>query len=298
MQIIELGEQLNCPVVLCLGFFGTMHKGHVELLNRAKMRARMVGARVALFTFDNNHLSVLKRDETVVYTYEERLSIYRSLDIDYVITANFNDSFKKLSGNEFLSLLTDYDLDGGIFCGFDYRCGSDRLDALGIRKYFKQTKDYPVYIVEQIDVDGEKVSTSLIKKYLADNQIHKVNDLLTESFFVQGNVIHGRGVGKTLGFPTANVAVPAEKLLPVGVFAAGTVINGKEYRAIVNIGDAPTFGVGRKALEAHVINFSGDLYGKALKISFTKFLRPITKFNSAQELIAQLARDKEAALYD
>ena len=254
MEVIELGKQLNSPIVLCLGFFGTMHKGHVELLNRAIMRARRVGAKVALFTFDNNHLSVLKRDETVVYTYEERLLIYQSLGVDYVITANFNDDFKRLSGKDFLSRLTVYDIDGGVFCGFDYRCGSDRLDALGIRKYFKQTKDFPVYIVEQIDVDGEKVSTSLIKKYLAASRIDKVNDLLTEPFFVQGEVVHGRGVGRTLGFPTANVAVPAEKLLPVGVFAAATVIDGKVYRAIVNIGNAPTFGVGRKALEAHVIS--------------------------------------------
>lgn len=298
MQIVKLGEQLNCPLVLCLGFFGTMHKGHVELLSRAKSRARMTSAKVALFTFDNNHLAVLKRDETVVYTYDERLSIYQSLGVDYVINANFNDNFKNLTGKQFLSELSNYDLDCGIFCGFDYRCGSDRLDASGIRKYFKQTKDYPVYIVEQIDVDGEKVSTSLIKKYISSNCIDKVNDLLSEPFFVVGNVIHGRSVGKTLGYPTANVAVPAEKLLPAGVFSARISVDGTEYRAIVNIGNAPTFGVESKTLEAHLINFNGDLYGKALKISLLKYLRSITKFNSAEELRAQLKQDTEAALND
>ena len=298
MQIVKLGEQLNCPVVLCLGFFGTMHKGHAELLSRAKMRARMTNAKVALFTFDNNHLAVLKRDESVVYTYDERLSIYQSLGVDYVITANFNDNFKSLTGKEFLSKLSNYDLDCGIFCGFDYRCGSDRLDALGIRKYFKQTKDYPVYIVEQIDADGEKVSTSLIKKYISSNRIDKANGLLSEPFFVDGKVIHGRGVGKTLGYPTANVAVPAEKILPVGVFSANVNVDGTEYRAIVNIGNAPTFGVASKTLEAHLINFNGDLYGKTLKISLLKYLRSITKFNSAEELRAQLKKDTEAALND
>lgn len=296
MQIIKLGEQLNTPIVLCLGFFGTMHKGHVELLHRAKMRARMTNAKVALFTFDNNHLAVLNRDESVVYTYDERLSIYQSLGVDYVITSNFNDGFKKLTGKEFLSKLASYDLDSGIFCGFDYRCGSDRLDALSIRKYFKQTKDFPVYIVEQIDADGEKVSTSLIKKYISSNLIDKANALLSEPFFVDGKVIRGRGVGKTLGYPTANVSVPDEKMLPIGVFSANIIIDGIENRAIVNIGSAPTFGIERKTLEAHLLNFDGNLYGKTVKISLLKYLRPIKHFDSAQELSLQLQRDKEEAL--
>lgn len=298
MQIIQLGEQLNCPLVLCLGFFGTMHKGHVELLNRAKLRARITNSKVALFTFDNNHLAVLGRDKSVVYSFDERISLYENLGVDYVITATFDDDFRKLTGKDFLSKFSRYNLDSGVFCGFDHCCGRDRLDALGIRKYFKKNGDIPVYIVEQISVDGEKVSTSRLRKYLSSNQIDKANALLSEPFFVVGLVTHGRGVGKTLGFPTANVVVSDEKLLPSGVFSATVDIDGTKHRAIVNIGNTPTFEITRYAFEVHVINYCDDLYGKTLKVSLIKYLRPITKFSSISELAAQLQRDKEEALHD
>lgn len=298
MQIIQLGDQLNCPLAVCLGFFGTMHKGHVELLNRAKLRARATNSKIALFTFNNNHLAVLGRGNSVVYTFDERLRLYEALGVDYVITATFDDAFRQLTGKEFLMKFTRYNLAGGVFCGFDHCCGCDRLDALGIRNFFKENGNIPVYVVEQICIDGEKVSTSLLRNYLINNEINKANALLSEPFFVTGTVTHGRGVGKTLGFPTANVVVPDEKLLPSGVFSATVGIDGTQYRAIVNIGNTPTFAIARNAFEAHVINFSDDLYGKAIKVSLLKFLRPIKRFSSPDALAAQLQRDKEETLND
>lgn len=294
MQVVKLGEQINCPIVVSLGFFGSMHKGHIELLNRAKLRADVTDSKVALFTFDNNHMAVLGGDKNVVYTFDERLSIYNSLGVDYVITAAFDNRFKSRTGEQFLSQLSAYGLQG-VVCGFDYCCGSDRLNAFGVRDYFK---DLPVYIVEQISLNGQKVSTTLVRKYLLDNRLDEVNSLLTESFFVTGEVTHGRGVGKTLGFPTANVRIPDEKLLPRGVYGGATQIDGVNYRVIVNVGNVPTFGVDYNTFEVHVLDFDGNLYGKTLKVSLTKYLRPITKFNSAQQLIEQLQHDKESVLDD
>lgn len=295
MQIVQFGEQLNRPIVVCLGFFGCMHKGHTALLEHAKAYAKQYGAEVALFTFSNNHLAVLGRDTTVFYTFDERLALYDELGVDCVIAAQFNDDFKRLSGEAFLSRFKRYNLQA-VVCGFDHRCGSDKLDSVGIKKYFANV--CPVDIVDEVTVDGIKVSTTLLRKYLLDNQICKVNSILSEPFFVIGKVIHGRGVGKTLGFPTANIVVPDEKMLPCGVFSAKTVIDGTMYHAIVNIGDTPTFNIARKAFEAHIIGFSGDLYDKIIKVSIVNFLRPITKFNSPKELSQQLQRDKEVALND
>lgn len=271
-----------------------MHIGHVELLNRAKRHAKMTNSKVALFTFSNNHLAVLKKDNTVVYTYEERLSLYDSLGVDYVIAAAFDEDFKKLRGKEFLTQLNKYNLES-VVCGFDYCCGSDRLDASGVRDFLK---DIPVYITEQVCVDGEKVSTSLIRSCLIDRKIEKVNSLLSEEFFAVGMVVHGRGVGKTLGFPTANIRLPAEKLLPNGVFGGKTTIECVTYPVIVNIGKAPTFDVIQNTFETHVINYKGDLYNKELKISLSKFLRPDIKFDSPEELVRQLQLDKESVLHD
>lgn len=298
MKVIKLGEQLNTPIVLCLGFFGSMHKGHLELLNRAKRRAKMTNGKVALFTFSNNHLAVLKRETTVLYTYEERLTIYESLGVDYVISATFDDDFKRLTGKEFLLKLNEYNLQS-VFCGFDHCCGRDRMDALSIRKYFnKISGEIPVYIVEQINVDDEKVSTSLLRDCITSNRLEKANSLLSEPFFIEGVVSHGRGIGKTLGFPTANLDVPDEKLLPCGVFSATVSIKGVTYRAIVNIGDKPTFDIARRTVEIHILDFNENLYGQVVKASLLKYLRPIIKFESAAELSRQLEHDKEEAAND
>lgn len=294
MQVVNLGKRIDDPLVVCLGFYGSMHKGHVEIIERAKLRAKMIKAKVAVFTFSNNHLSVLKNDSKLLYVFDERLSIYESLGVDYVITAKFDDEFRAQTGARFLSRFSDYDVQS-VFCGFDYSCGKDRLNAMGVRKFFQ---DPPVYIVEKIAYNNQKISTSLVRDYIINNRIDEANELLSEPFFVTGRVVHGRGMGKLLGFPTINVEIPAEKLLPSGVFKGHLSIDGTNYRAIVNIGGIPSFNVDKTTFEAHIIGFQGDLYSQNVKISILKFLRPTIKFDSAQELQIQLQHDKETALND
>ena len=296
MQVIEFGKKLNCPIVLCLGYFGTMHSGHVKLLEVAKQRARECGGKVALFTFSNNHLQVLGRDSTVVYTYPERLLLYESLGVDVVIATEFSNEFRACTGKQFVEqLLASYDL-RGVVCGFDYSCGSDRMNCSQLIAQLDGTCS--VDVVDAICWNGEKISTSLIRKLLLEANISTVNELLSEPYFVTGNVVHGRHVGIALGFPTANLQVSSEKLLPIGVFGGLTEIDGKTYRAIINIGQKPTFGLDYVNIEAHILNFDGDLYGKTLKLSLTRFLRPICKYSDANELVEQLKQDRERVLND
>ena len=295
MQVITLGDKLNTPVILCLGYFGCMHKGHVKLLETAKRRASQNGAAVALFTFSNNHLQVLGKDDKVLYTFAERLKIYESLGVDYVIAKEFDEEFRKKSGKDFIGELLRYDLKG-VVCGYDHRCGSDGTDAKQIAELLKNVCG--VDVVEQISAGGIKISTTLIKSLLAEKRLLKANELLSEPFFLTGTVAHGRGVGKTLGFPTANVSVPSDKFLPLGVYAGKADTDGQVYRCIVNIGKTPTFGIDRTAVEVHLIDFVGDLYGKTVKVSLTKYLRDIARFDSANALAEQLKKDKESACND
>ena len=295
MQVIEFGKQLNCPIVLCLGYFGTMHSGHVKLLEVAKQRARELQAKVALFTFSNNHLRVLGKDSTVVYTYPERLDLYKSLGVDVVIAAEFNSEFRSCTGSQFVEKLVKYNLKG-VVCGFDYSCGSDRMDS---KKLTEQLLGVcSVDVVDAICWNGAKVSTSLVRELLSKSDIVTANMLLSEPYFIMGEVVHGRNVGNAMGFPTANLQVSSEKLLPIGVYGGLTQIQGKTYRAIINIGQKPTFGLDYVNIEAHILNFDGNLYGATLKISLTRFLRPIRKFDDVNELIEQLKQDRETVLND
>ena len=295
MQVIEFGKQLNCPIVLCLGYFGTMHSGHIKLIELAKQCAQQHKAKVALFTFSNNHLKVLGKDATVVYTYSERLELYKSLGVDLVLAAEFNNEFRSSTGNQFVEQLIQYNLKG-VVCGFDYSCGSDRMDSITLTERLSKVCD--VDIVDAICWNNVKVSTSLVRELLFQSDISTVNKLLSEPYFIIGKVVHGRGVGNGMGFPTANLQVSTEKLLPLGVFGGRVEIDGKTYRAIVNIGQKPTFGLDYVNLEAHILNFDGDLYGRSLKVSLTRFLRPICKFNDVYELIEQLKQDRETVLND
>ncbi|MCM1194972.1 MAG: hypothetical protein NC332_03460, partial [Firmicutes bacterium] len=240
MQVVKLSEKLNCPLVVCLGYFGCMHKGHVALVDKAKRRACERGAATALFTFSNDHLKVLGKGGASLYSFYERLSLYESAGVDFVINCEFDESFRALSGEEFLSALLKFDL-RGIVCGFDYCCGSDRMDCFALKEYFADK--VLVDIVDRVSIGSEKISTSMIKRLLAEHKIEDADRLLSEPYFISGKVVSGRGVGRELGFPTANVEVFPDKLLPVGVYGGTSVIDGLEYKCIVNVGQIPTFGI-------------------------------------------------------
>lgn len=295
MQLIKFGEQLNCPVVVCLGYFGCMHVGHLRLVQSARQIADSCDAKVALFTFDNNHLAVLGRDDKIVYTFEERLALYESCGVDFVLTAHFDEKFRDTSGAEFVRLLRNYILKG-VICGFDYSCGCDRMGADRLR--FALSDVCGVQVVDAVCIDGVKVSTTLVKNLLASNRIERVNELLSEPYFVSGKVVYGRHKGGEMGFPTANVAVDNEKYLPLGVYGGIASVEGKQYKAIVNIGQKPTFDLNCITVEAHLIDFFEDLYGKKLKISLTRFLRPIRKFKDESQLEQQLQADKQKVMND
>lgn len=293
MEVISLGQNYSEPIVLCLGFFDCMHLGHVKLLKRAKQMAQ--SAKVALFTFCNSHFETLKRSTKLIYTFDERLALYRSLGVDVTLNAKFDADFMSLSGKEFLSEISRYNL-SGVVCGADFTCGSDLLNATSVKEYLKDV--CPVEIVDLVKQDGQKVCSSLVRRLLCEGNVQQANAYLSQPFFFLGNVQHGRRMGHNLGFPTVNVDAPEEKLAPIGVYGGVVTVDEKEYRAIVNVGSTPTFGIEKLTVEAHLIDFEGDLYGKRIKIALTEFLRPVQKFQSANALREQLQKDVEVVKND
>lgn len=277
--------------MVCLGFFDCMHKGHVTLLQRAKTMAAQCGAQVALFTFDNNHFRTLGKSTKLLYTFDERLSIYQSLGVQTVFRCTFDEQFRILSGERFLKSLLAYDI-CGVVCGADYTCGSDRMGAEQVKAFLKEV--CPVEIVPLLQQEGEKVCSSLVRKLLLECRIRQANALLSQPFFFMGKVRHGRNVGEKMGFPTVNIQLDADKICPQGVYGGKVFCQGKSYDAIVNVGAKPTFDCGDVTVEAHILHFCGDLYGEDIKISLLQYLRPIQKFNDARSLAQQLERDVKA----
>ena len=151
-------------------------------------------------------------------------------------------------------------------------------------------------------IDGERVSSTAIKKFLQDGNVKKANEFLGEFYTVTGEVLHGRTVGKTLGFPTVNMLIDNEKVkLKDGVYAGKVILDNVTYRAIVNYGARPTFNLDEKLIEAHIIGFNGDLYGRTITLKFSGFIRSVMRFNGSEELIKQLGKDvieTESGRYD
>ena len=294
MEIISVQDKYNEPLVLCLGFFDCMHLGHVRLLRAAKTIAAKNGAKLALFTFQNNHFETLKRPTKLIYTYNERLALYDSLGVDVVVSACFDENFRAQSGKQFLSQLAANFRLQGVVCGQDFTCGSDLLGACDVQKFFEGTCAVKVARLVKT-TDGNKISSTYIRQLLVETHIQRANKYLSQPFHFVGAVVEGRHVGHTLGFPTANMEIPTEKLAPLGVYAGMAEVDGVTYKAVVNVGNTPTFNVDKQLVEAHLLDFQSYLYGKTIKVSLLKYLRPIQDFHSEQALITQLQQDISCA---
>ena len=293
MLIDEFKTKSNRPTILCLGGFDSIHSGHVSLIEHALSLKKTVGGNVAvtLFCYDENVLE--KKSGGEVFTFSERVSILENLGVDEVIKIDFNEKFSKLTPLEFLNELCDNRPISRVICGNDFKFGvfgSGNVKYL--TDYFK-SKNVGVTVVPFVlNGRGEKTSTTQVKAALAAGEVRKCFAEFKVKYFISGEVVFGRQDGRKIGFPTANIIPPKEKFpIKSGVYACTVFVGGKKYRAISNLGDAPTFGVEKRVLECHIDGFSGDLYGKNLTVYFDDFIRDIRKFDSVEQLKIQLEKD-------
>ena len=282
-HVISLRGQLNKgqPCVLLLGRFDGVHIGHKRLFEQAKSHGLPVGV---MFIIGGKGKSL--------FTISERVELYKQLGADFVLQMRFAD-IQTLSPKQFLdNLLNEFSVKAFI-CGTDFRFG---YQALGDVKFLKEYTQGRVEIQNLVELDGEKIATTAIKRAIEQGDIPTANSLLASPYILQGEVQKDRGIGKTIGFPTANICYPIDKLpLKQGVYHTQVAINGQTYQAITNYGARPTFDNDSVVTETHVIGFQGDLYGQTLQIQFLRYLRDVQKFDSAAALQNQLRQDVDRA---
>ena len=268
----------NRGCVMLLGGFDGLHAGHKKLVERAKDFCLPIG----IMTI------VGGKDEKGLFTIKEREEIFKRAGVDFAFELPFSE-IKDLTPQEFFNLLVGEFHPTAFVCGDDFRFGKN---ACGSAQMLKQAGQVRVEVEKLITANGEKISSSKIKTHLAAGQVESANELLEEAFFLLGTVVKDRGVGRTLGFPTANVEYPKEKYpIKQGVYETRVCVNKKEYKAITNYGGRPTFNNDTIITETYLDGFSGELYGKEIAIRFERYLREIKKFESAEALRAQLNED-------
>lgn len=292
MTTVVLGEEYKQDIVLALGFFDCLHVGHQKIIALAKELSVQNNCQCALFTFSNNFLKVVGRKGKLLYTFEERLSLADKYGLDVIVSAYFDDEFMRLSSDEFLNKLAQLNIKGFV-CGEDYTFGSNRANVQVLEDYCRKNA-IKLEISPDCLYNGQRISATQIKKYLASNELDKVNHCLNRCFSVSGEVIKGRGVGVKIGFPTANIAVDPEKMLPMGVYKGYGLLEGKKYNAVINSGSKPTFELENYTLEAHFIGYKGNLYNQIITVYFESFIRGIHHYESVEKLIEQIQKDVES----
>ena len=293
VKLGEIRKQKN-PVVACIGYFDGMHKGHQALVNATLEKAKELGVESGLITFDPDPWVTLRdaKDVKHITPLQQRINIAVELGIKNIFILNFTKEMAALSPVDFIKVLDSCNIKA-LICGFDYHYGQF---GKGDIESLKRDADFEVIVIDAVSDSEGKISSTRITNLIEDGEVHKAEELLGYAYRVEGYVVHGNAKGRTIGYPTANVSVPSEYLEPKsGVYACFALIDGKKYKAMVNIGHNPTFNYTETmSLEAYILDFSGDLYDKRLKISFKYYLRPEKKFKYVGNLKMQLEQDEFA----
>lgn len=308
MQVIHLSlegslqgnEQAGSrPQVLAIGHFDGVHAGHQEVLGRAVQAARRMGLSASVMTFHPHPREVLgiARYKESLTPLKDKLALFESLGLDRVYLMSFTPELAQLSPEYFVErILLPLEIET-LVVGFDFTFGhkgSGNADTLGMLAAGRLT----VEVMHPYHMQGEKVSSTLIRECLLNGQAEKAARLLKRPYTIAGRVVTGDGRGRTIGVPTANVEPLEAYVIPGrGVYAVMLLVADKWVKGVMNIGWKPTFAAeeGQDTLEVHLFDFSGDIYGEEVVISFAGFIRHERKFNSADELVAQISADMKSA---
>lgn len=294
MKIIE--SSYDKEIVLALGMFDSVHRGHTHLILKAQEIAEKYGCECAVFTFKNNPYAYFGHNLKMVYTFEERVKILKDLGIDLIVAKEMNENYALTSPEDFLKgIFSDYNIKA-VVCGSDYTFGYKGNGNIEMLTKYANNNGINVRIVDFLTHSGKKISSSTIREYIANGNIENANNLIGRPYFISGQVISCHGRGKKYGFPTANIIISDEKLqLKQGVYATSVEVDGKIYKSLTNIGEKPTFNDYSLTVESFLQNFNGNLYGKEITVKFFKKIRDIIKFNNEQELYNQIIKDVEVS---
>lgn len=285
------------PTYLAIGAFDGVHLGHQEVLRQMVAAARADGVRTAVLTFFPHPARFLRQASGPYYlmTLTDRVQFLASLGLDLIITHPFNDEVRQTRATVFVEQLIRY-LDMRQLWGGDFAFGYQREGDVPFLRRLGAERGFTVELVRSmVAVSGEQVSSSRVRHGLLAGDVADAAACLGRPFHVGGEVVYGDQRGRTIGFPTANLAVWDELLLPAnGVYATYAWAGERRYLAATNVGVRPTVNGGHVTVEAHLLDFSGDLYGQTLRLEFIERIRPEKRFSGLPELQAQIQADVEA----
>jgi len=297
MDYIETLNTLSIPHSwVTIGAFDGVHTGHQTLFRKIVDGARQAKCQSVAITFDPLPALFFKRITTdhILTSIDERVALIKNLGVDQVVVLDFTREFADIDA---LTFMTEVKKALGLqklFAGYNFTLGKDQAGTVAVLKEIGQQLDFEVEVVPPIRHGQEIISSSNIRKILKTGDVAKAAEYLGRPYALSGLVVHGENRGSKLGIPTANLAIPGERLLPaMGVYATRAHINGKTYLSVTNVGVRPTFEnpLPSPRVEPHLLDTSETFYGKNLTLEFVEYIRPEVRFPDSKALVAQIQLD-------
>mgnify|MGYP000997978523 CR=1 FL=1 len=301
-NISELSQVTNS--IVTIGTFDGVHLGHQKIIKRLVELKQKQGGEIVLFTFDPHPRKILfpeQKDLKLITTTEEKCDILKQFGVDHVLVYPFTTEFSKMQAQDYISNIIAKGLKTKtLVIGYDHRFGSNREGSIDTLKQFAPIYHFDLEEIPAQEINQLNVSSTRIRKAIEDGDIQTANDFIGYTFFITGEVIKGKQLGRTIGYPTANIFIDnADKLIPkIGVYAVNVVLKGVTYKGMLNVGTNPTTDFDNKIkIEVNIFDFDADIYGETLKVEFVKWIRNEEKFANLDELKQALANDKIACTH-
>lgn len=301
MQILSnLFEiKLSKSTIATIGTFDGIHIGHQKILNSLARFARENSLKSVVITFDPHPRKIINKINSIelINIIEEKKEKLKTLGIDYLIIQKFDEKFSETEANKFVEILKNNINIEKLIVGYDHRFGKNRnADINDLKKYGKELK-FEVIQIDALEIQEVNISSTKIRLAIKEGNIRLANSYLGYNFFFSGEVVKGHSRGKKLGFPTANLKIDKDKIIPKnGVYLVKSKIDHQDIYGMMNIGYNPTFNNKSKKIETHFFNLNKNLYGKIIKIELLEYIREEKRFETVDDLIQRLKLDREKCL--
>lgn len=296
----ESYKNIKNPIVT-VGTFDGVHFGHQKIIQRLQKIAKKNNGESVLLTFDPHPRKILLNDQglKLIHTINEKINILENLGLGHLVIYPFTLEFSKFSAKRYIDELLIQKLGTHtLVIGYDHHFGNDREGNIDLLKKYEKSNPFYLEEIKAHEIEEIKISSTKVRSAIEKGNIHLVNDYCGHFYEFSGEVVHGNGIGKTIGTPTANIKLNSnEKIIPLdGVYAVVCQIKGVNYKGIMNIGFKPTVDEGQKrTVEIHLFDYEKDIYGQELRTKVIERIREEVKFNSLKDLKSQILKDNEKA---
>ena len=291
MKILDLNDLKNFSNNTCvtLGFFDGMHVGHQKIFNTLIEECKINNYKSVVITFDDSSLNLFKMTKNI-NSLEDKLSIFKDYNIDYVVLLKTKDNFMNLSAKEFINTYLEPLHCKCVICGSELTFAKNKE---GNMEYLKNNTTYKIISVSDVYEDDIKLSSTYMRKLISEGHVDKANKFLYKPFSITSSVISGHQIGRSIGFKTANIKVNDScNLLKHGVYFGKVIINSVTYKTMINVGINPTVNIDNNLkIEAHILDFNEEIYDDKITLIFDTYHRDEKTFDSLEELKSQLDKD-------